>query len=43
MEGLEINSIIGLDGVKGVMFDCYITLVDISTDESSVRTYEPIS
>jgi len=43
MEGMEINSIIGLDGVKGVMFDCYKTLVDISTDESSMRTYEPLS
>ena len=33
----------GLNGVKGVMFDCYKTLVDIKTDESSVNTYQPVS
>jgi putative hydrolase of the HAD superfamily len=33
----------GLDGVKGVLFDCYKTLIDIKTDESSTKTYEPIS
>jgi putative hydrolase of the HAD superfamily len=33
----------GLSGVKGVMFDCYKTLVDIKTEESSIRTYEPVS
>lgn len=34
-----LNSI----GVKGVMFDCYKTLVDIKTDEKSLNTYEPVS
>ena len=26
-----------------MMFDCYKTLVNISTDENSVKTYEPLS
>lgn len=30
-------------GVKGVMFDCYKTLVDIKTDEKSINAYEPVS
>jgi len=25
------------------MFDCYKTLIDIKTDESSIKTYEPVS
>ncbi len=33
----------GLHGVKGVMFDCYKTLIDIKTDENSTKTYEPVS
>jgi putative hydrolase of the HAD superfamily len=33
----------GLYGVKGVMFDCYKTLIDIKTDEKDLKTYEPIS
>jgi putative hydrolase of the HAD superfamily len=33
----------GLDGVKGVMFDCYKTLIDIKTDENGIKTYEPVS
>lgn len=33
----------GLSGVKGVMFDCYKTLVDIKTEENSARTFEPVS
>jgi len=33
----------GLDGIRGVLFDCYKTLIDIRTDESSIKTYEPIS
>ena len=33
----------GLYGVKGVIFDCYKTLIDIRTDEGDLRTYEPIS
>jgi putative hydrolase of the HAD superfamily len=32
-----------LDEVKGIMFDCYKTLVDIKTDERSISTYEPLS
>jgi len=37
---LEIQ---GLEGVKGMLFDCYKTLIDIQTDESSLDTYRPIS
>lgn len=33
----------GLDGVKGVMFDCYKTLIDIKTDERDLKTYDPVS
>lgn len=33
----------GLSGVKGVMFDCYKTLIDIKTDEKDLKTYEPVS
>ncbi len=33
----------GLSGVKAVMFDCYKTLVDIKTEERSIKTYEPVS
>lgn len=33
----------GLNGVRGVMFDCYKTLVNIKTDENSTKTYEPVS
>jgi putative hydrolase of the HAD superfamily len=33
----------GLYGVKGVMFDCYKTLIDIKTDERDLKTYEPVS
>jgi putative hydrolase of the HAD superfamily len=42
-EGKEIYSILGLDDVKGVIFDCYKTLVDISTNENHMRIYEPLS
>ena len=33
----------GLSGVKGVIFDCYKTLIDIKTDEKSISTYQPVS
>jgi putative hydrolase of the HAD superfamily len=33
----------GLDGVKGIIFDCYKTLIDIKTDESSSKTYKPVA
>ena len=33
----------GLYGVKGVMFDCYKTLIDIKTDERDLKTYEHVS
>lgn len=33
----------GLNGVKGVIFDCYKTLIDIKTDEKDLKTYEPVS
>ncbi len=29
----------GLLGIKGVMFDCYKTLIDIKTDERDLKTY----
>ena len=29
--------------VKGMIFDCYRTLIDISTDESSFYTYDTVS
>jgi putative hydrolase of the HAD superfamily len=29
--------------IKGLIFDCYKTLIDIITDEESINTYEPIS
>ncbi|HWQ20698.1 MAG TPA: HAD family hydrolase [Methanotrichaceae archaeon] len=32
-----------IDGIKGIMFDCYKTLIDIKTDERSIKTYEPVS
>jgi putative hydrolase of the HAD superfamily len=32
-----------MNGVKGVMFDCYKTLIDIKTDENSISTYQPVS
>jgi putative hydrolase of the HAD superfamily len=32
-----------LDGIKGILFDCYRTLIDISTDEDSLKTYEIVS
>lgn len=35
--------VLGLGGVRGVMFDCYKTLIDIKTDENSVETYRPVS
>jgi len=35
--------ILGLNGVKGVIFDCYKTLIDIKTDEKDLKTYEPVS
>ncbi len=34
---------IGITGVKGIIFDCYNTLIDINTDEDGPRTYEPVS
>jgi putative hydrolase of the HAD superfamily len=33
----------GLEGVKGVIFDCYNTLIDIKTDDVSVDTYKQVS
>ena len=33
----------GLSNVKGIMFDCYKTLIDIKTNESSIETYKPLS
>jgi putative hydrolase of the HAD superfamily len=41
--GKDVFDIMGLEGIKGVMFDCYKTLIDIKTDESSPKTYEPVS
>lgn len=33
----------GFEGIKGLLFDCYRTLIDIQTDENSLDTYKPIS
>lgn len=33
---------VGITGIKGMIFDCYNTLIDIDTDEDGSRTYEPI-
>jgi putative hydrolase of the HAD superfamily len=33
----------GLEGIKGIIFDCYNTLIDIRTDEDSVETYRQVS
>lgn len=33
----------GLEGIKGILFDCYRTLIDITTDENSKETYETVS
>lgn len=33
----------GLKGIKGILFDCYRTLIDISTDEDDQKTYESVS
>jgi len=34
---------LGISGIKGVIFDCYRTIIDIETDEDSIRTWEPLS
>jgi putative hydrolase of the HAD superfamily len=34
---------LGIDGIKGIIFDCYRTLIDIETDEDSMRTWETLS
>lgn len=34
---------LGITGVKGMIFDCYNTLIDIKTDEDDHTTYEPVS
>lgn len=33
----------GLQGIKGILFDCYRTLIDITTDENDQKTYESVS
>ena len=33
----------GLQGIQGVLFDCYKTLIDIVTDEDDQKTYECVS
>lgn len=32
-----------LEGVKGILFDCYDTLIEIRHDEEDIRTYETLS
>jgi len=34
---------LGITGIKGIIFDCYKTLIDIETDEDSMKTWEPLS
>jgi putative hydrolase of the HAD superfamily len=33
----------GIEDVKGVIFDCYNTLIDIKTDEDDIATYQAVS
>ncbi len=33
---------VGITGIKGLIFDCYNTLIDIDTDENGPDTYAPI-
>ena len=37
------NRGVELESLRGVLFDCYRTLIDISTDEDSLETYDPVS
>ena len=32
-----------LEGIKGIIFDCYNTLIDIKTDTDSIDTYRQVS
>ncbi len=34
---------LGITGIKGIIFDCYKTIIDIETDEDSMRTWELLS
>lgn len=34
---------LGITGIKGIIFDCYKTLIDIETDEDNISTWEPVS
>lgn len=43
MEQMADLEELGIDGIKGIIFDCYKTLIDIETDEKSMRTWEPLS
>lgn len=31
-----------LEGIKGIIFDCYDTLIDIKTDENNMETYRTV-
>jgi putative hydrolase of the HAD superfamily len=31
-----------LEGIKGIIFDCYDTLIDIKTDENNIETYRTV-
>lgn len=35
--------LVGIVGVKGLIFDCYNTLIEIKTDEDDIATYQPVS
>lgn len=34
---------VGIEGVKGIIFDCYNTLIEIKTDEDDIASYQPVS
>ncbi|NPV61654.1 MAG: HAD family hydrolase [Methanotrichaceae archaeon] len=34
---------LGYEGIKGVIFDCYNTLINISTDEGDISSYKPVA
>lgn len=35
--------LVGIEDVKGLIFDCYNTLIEIRTDEDDIATYQPVS
>jgi len=40
--GFSVDKHEELEGIKGIIFDCYDTLIDIKTDEDSIETYRTV-